>query len=228
MKFFNPTGTKKNIGLKPLSQRLATVQDKSIVFYYSWQDGSLYDGQFSDILAEMFKSAGATVTQIYKRKAFDQNDVEERKNIGKHDAVIYFGASSCSTSKFATVYGGLIDSEEQTPTVVVTYNTFKNDCIHANYENGTKTRCVYTDYPGDSLSSDAISIAFQSILEALQQQLSSTEMESGEFSFPKEPEIIEVDNDPYKWLVDNHKTDCSPVIIPTIENVEQMLTRVRA
>lgn len=138
MKFFNPTGTKKNIGLKPLSQRLATVQDKSIVFYYSWQDGSLYDGQFSDILAEMFKSAGATVTQIYKRKAFDQNDVEERKNIGKHDAVIYFGASSCSTSKFATVYGGLIDSEEQTPTVVVTYNTFKNDCIHANYENGNK------------------------------------------------------------------------------------------
>ncbi|ELV8578958.1 hypothetical protein QNF13_004330 [Vibrio vulnificus] len=223
MKFYNPTGSKKNVDLKPLSKRLTTVQDKAIVFYYSWQDGSLYDGYFSDTLAGMFEKAGASVTRIYKRRAFDQDDAEERECLGKYDAVIYFGASSCSTSKFATVYGGLIDAEQQTPTIVVTYNTFKNDCINANYENGTKTRCVYTDYPGDSLSTVAISTAFDCILNALYKQLSGSEKESGEFTFPKEPEIIEAVGEPYQWLVENHKTDCSPVVIPTTEAVEFML-----
>ncbi|MCG9627477.1 hypothetical protein L1D34_21830 [Vibrio mediterranei] len=224
MNFYNPTGIKKDIELKPLSGRFISIDGKKIAFYYSWQEGSLYDTSFSDKIEVLFEKMGAAITRVYKRRAFDQDDVDERQELSKYDGVVYFGASSCSTSKFAAIYGGLIDSQLKTPTIVVTYDTFKNDCINANYENGTKTRCVYTKYPADSLTYDDIKESFNSILNGFYQELTQPEQESGMFSFPSEPQIIENIIDAQEWLKSHYKTDYSPVLIPELDKVEQMLS----
>lgn len=212
----------KPVTLKPLSERLEVLKGKSVVFYYSWQEGSFYDGRCSDVLEQSFSDAGMKVNRYYKRKAFDQNDVEERAELSKYDAVVYFGASSCSTSKFAAVYGGLMDSEESTPTVVVTYETFKKDCEHANYENGTNTRCIFSGYPGDSLSEAALSDIFSEVTAALTEKLTEKEIASGVFEYPASNLFVE-DENPAQWLIDNNKTDCSPVVIPTVDAVNDML-----
>ena len=223
MKICLPEGFRHPIELKPLSPRLGDLKDKKICFFFSWQAGTLYDGSFANRLKELFEKEGAQCVFKWKRRAFDQNDPEERKEIGiEFDAVIYFGASSCSTSKYAAVYGGYLDSFEKIPTVAVTYQTFVPDCEHANFDNGTRTRCVFTDYPGDLLGDDKIQIAFEGIKRGLTETLREQEKQSGLFNFPPPHETVDVP-DPQNYLFASHLTDGNPVVIPTPERIEKML-----
>ena len=223
MKIFLPIGHKNPVPLKPLSARLPSLKGKKIAFFFSWQSGTLYDGRFAEKLANKFKEVGVDIEYRYKRKAFDQNDPAERADLAKlFDGVIYFGASSCSTSKFAAIFGGLLDSENQVPTVVVTYETFVKDCEHANYDNGTKTRVLFTDYPGNDLAEEAISKVFEEIKEGFTKELSSEEMQTGNFEFPDPEELADLE-DPQKYFFDNGLTDSNPIVVPTLEKVQDML-----
>ena len=219
-----PSGLRHPVQLKPLSARLENLKNKKICFFFSWQAATLYEGSFAQRMKTLFEAEGSTVSFRKKRRAFDQNDPEERLELSKEfDAVVYFGASSCSTSKYAAIFGGLLDSDCQTPCVAVTYKTFVPDCEHANIDNGTRTRCIFTDYPGDNLSDADIRKIFFKILSALTKALSENEKRIGSYQFSPPPEVVDVE-DPQNFLYDSRLTDGNPVIIPTLEKVKEMLS----
>ncbi len=223
MLIFNPVGFRHPVKLCPLTTRMSALQGKRILFFFSWQSGSLYDNNFAEKLKRYFENRQMTVQMRYKKKAFDQNDPQERESLrGAADAVIYFGASSCSTSKYAAIFGGKLDSEIGIPTVAVTYKTFVKDCEHANYDNGTRTRCVFTEYPGDVLSQKDVDTVGDQIVQALTQPLTEEESREGNFHFDAPNEFLDIEH-PEEFLFEQKLTDGNPVVIPTRERVLAML-----
>lgn len=220
-----PFGFRHPVNLHPAAPRFSNLNGKRIIFFYSWQDGTLYDGPFSDQLEELFIHEGVSIERVYKRRAFDQNDAEERAEIAQRaDALIYFGASSCSTSKYTVVYGGYLESEHKKPVVSLTYDTFAKDCKNANHNAGTNTRTVFTTYPADYLAAKQIQEIFAQLVAAFCDPLTDEEKKTGKREFKNPESLITLDseNAAHKWLYNNHKTDGNPVILPTEERVNEM------
>lgn len=218
-----PYGQRDPVQKRPLGPRLKALAGARLLVFHSWREGSLFDGSFQTRLIDSLSRQGATVAVHYKRLAFDQDDPREREALSRDcDAVLYVGASSCSTSKFAVVYGGHWDSQCQRPVVVLTYQAFDADCQQAKEDAGTPTRVVLSDYPGDEISDAALQDLIQALVQGWTQALSETESATGwhHFSVPDDPVSVP---DPHEWLYRQHLTDGQPVRLPTPERVDEML-----
>ncbi|MGE4338860.1 MAG: hypothetical protein AB7E55_23230 [Pigmentiphaga sp.] len=225
LKVHSPLGEVRPQGVQPLTTRLPGLAGRRILFINSWAAGAgfepMHEALRSQLLAE---HPGAEFSVVDKPTMYATDDPDFWSQVVEnHDAFIYAGAPSASTTHYAVHYTALLEQRGR-PGVALAYDTLEADVLNSLQTSPAPVRWHALPYPLDKLPAPKLQAFAASVLESLLRPLSPDEAApsavqraAGPAFFTWQADALQDEFHERGW------TDGLPVVPPTPSRVEAML-----
>ncbi|MBQ6671511.1 MAG: hypothetical protein IJM80_07830 [Firmicutes bacterium] len=226
MKVLSPRGLYNDIIQAPLSQRPKDYNGKTIYIIDSWPKNSGF-GDLVEAVQQYFREKYPTVNFLRTfRNLYSSDDPKLWKEVKeKADAFIYVGAPSCSTTAYAMTWPARALERYGLPGVVLIYTYLEEDAKMSQDREGMNIRYVDVPYPLSQINETETAAILKRVEAALTEEPKASEIITG-VKTPAQPERIAfegTEKEIRKYFYDQGWTDGLPIVLPTEENVAEML-----
>ncbi len=209
----------------PLTERLDTLEGKTIFLIKSWFDDSGFDETTVD-LAETLREFGAkpVIADLNVRYSSPDPLLWQRMEDESADGFIYIAAASSSTTSYAFKWSTSLE-QNGLPGVVIAFDQLADVGETTVQREGAALRSVEFSYPTTSMEQSQYAAALQDSLLALTIPLTVEEKLTGTIKPEPYPEIAASGDleTIQREFYEKGLTDGLPIIPPTTEKVEAML-----